>query len=414
MFTVEELIGDLLLRHNCVVVPSFGGFVAKKMSATIDYKNGVMYPPKKSVMFNRQLVNNDGLLITEFALLNKVDYAAAQEVVLAKVQEWNEQLNNGVRITLDKVGYIFFDQEKNLCFEQDRFFNLLMESYGLGKVHFLSEEDIELSNSIKAKKEFEEIQKAKEEPVKEESFKLVALPTEVETEKSNEPIEIALPKKNSRSKLWRYAAAVILAPIAFYSFWIPMNSNVLESGIISFKDFNLSYKSTDGIYIPSEENIQPLTFKSDVTLEESVASLPNDVYVYAYPFDDETYIAVKLKDGQPVNDIEIVPELLISENEEMVELPVDKPVHVEAPKPEIKKEQKQESAAKFNFVVGSFSTRENAQLLVDEINAKGFKALVLPNGKSYRVSAGKTNSESEIKSIANKAKANGYNGWVLR
>ena len=414
MFTVEELIGDLLLRHNCVVVPSFGGFVAKKMSATIDYKNGVMYPPKKSVMFNRQLVNNDGLLITEFALLNKVDYAAAQEVVLAKVQEWNEQLNNGVRITLDKVGYIFFDQEKNLCFEQDRFFNLLMESYGLGKVHFLSEEDIELSNSIKAKKEFEEIQKAQEEPVIEDSFKLVALPTEVETEKSNEPVEIALPKKNSISKLWRYAAAVILAPIAFYSFWIPMNSNVLESGIISFKDFNLSYKSTDGIYIPSEENIQPLTFKSDVTLESSVASLPNDVYVYAYPFDDETYIAVKLKDGQPVNDVEIVPELLISEKEEMVELPVDKPVHVEASKPVIKKEQKQESAAKFNFIVGSFSTRENAQLLVDEMNAKGFEALVLPNGKSYRASAGKTNSESEIKLIANKSKANGYNGWVLR
>ena len=53
MFTVEELIGDLLLRHNCVIVPSFGGFVAKQSSATIDYKNGVMLPPGKSVMFNR-------------------------------------------------------------------------------------------------------------------------------------------------------------------------------------------------------------------------------------------------------------------------------------------------------------------------------------------------------------------------
>lgn len=121
MFTVEELIGDLLLRHNCVVVPAFGGFVAKKVSATIDYKNGVMYPPKKSVMFNRQLVNNDGLLIAEYALLNKVDYAQAQEVVLGKVTEWNEQLNNGIRITLDKVGYLFFDQEKNLCFETRSF-----------------------------------------------------------------------------------------------------------------------------------------------------------------------------------------------------------------------------------------------------------------------------------------------------
>mgnify|MGYP003565138742 CR=1 FL=1 len=37
---IEQLIGDLLLRHNCVVVPAFGGFVAKQMSAVIDYKTG--------------------------------------------------------------------------------------------------------------------------------------------------------------------------------------------------------------------------------------------------------------------------------------------------------------------------------------------------------------------------------------
>ena len=59
---IEKLIGDLLLRHNCVVVPSFGGFVAKQVSAVIDYKTGVMHPPKKSLLFNKQLINNDGLL----------------------------------------------------------------------------------------------------------------------------------------------------------------------------------------------------------------------------------------------------------------------------------------------------------------------------------------------------------------
>ncbi|MEY2652630.1 MAG: CCDC81-like prokaryotic domain 1, partial [Bacteroidota bacterium] len=28
----EEILIELLLRHNCVVVPGFGGFVAKQIS----------------------------------------------------------------------------------------------------------------------------------------------------------------------------------------------------------------------------------------------------------------------------------------------------------------------------------------------------------------------------------------------
>ena len=67
MVVIEHIIGELLLRHNCVIVPSFGGFVAKRASATIDYTTGVMQPPKKSILFNRQLINNDGLLIAECA-----------------------------------------------------------------------------------------------------------------------------------------------------------------------------------------------------------------------------------------------------------------------------------------------------------------------------------------------------------
>jgi len=374
------------------------------------------------------LVNNDGLLIAEYALLNKVDYAKAQEVVLEKITEWNEQLNNGIRITLDKVGYLFFDQEKNLCFEQDRFFNLLMESYGLGKVHFISEEDIAVANTIKAVKEQKELEEvAAAKPANEEPFKLVALPTEVQEERSNEPIIIELPK-TKRTKLWRYAAAVILAPIAFYSFWIPMNSNVLESGIISFRDFNLKYKSTDGLYIPSEQKVEPLKFKKRASIESSIKNLPNDVYVYAYPFDEETYIAVKLKDGKS-EEVSVQPEVTVSKTEEVVVkeevkvLPKVEPAKpkVEAPKPKVV-EAKQPakvvaqpaSVARFQFVVGSFSTKENAQVLVDEMNAKGFKALVLPNGNSFRVSAGKASSETEIRNIATKAKENGYNGWILR
>ena len=144
MISVEQLISDLLLRHNCVIIPSFGGFVAKQTAAKIDYTNGIMSPPRKSLLFNRQLINNDGLLIAELAVSNKIDYSAASEQINAITSVWQTQLKNGERVTIDKVGFLYFDQEKNICFEQDRFFNLLLSSYGLGKVHFLSEEDVDV------------------------------------------------------------------------------------------------------------------------------------------------------------------------------------------------------------------------------------------------------------------------------
>jgi hypothetical protein len=51
MTSVEQLIGDLLLRHNCVIIPSFGGFVAKPVAAQIDYTKGDNGAPKKVVAF---------------------------------------------------------------------------------------------------------------------------------------------------------------------------------------------------------------------------------------------------------------------------------------------------------------------------------------------------------------------------
>ena len=144
MVTVEQLIGNLLLRHNCVIIPSFGGFVAKPISARIDYEKGTMLPPGKSLLFNRQLINNDGLLVSEYAHSNHVSFDEAQLEVTSLVKSWGMTLQSGGRIEIDNVGNLFFDEERNICFEQDRFCNLLLESFGLGTVHFLSEEDVQI------------------------------------------------------------------------------------------------------------------------------------------------------------------------------------------------------------------------------------------------------------------------------
>lgn len=377
MISVEQLIGDLLLRHNCVIVPAFGGFVANQTSAIIDYTNGVMTPPKKSLLFNRQLVNNDGLLLSEFSAYNNVAYDVSKSTIDASVNSWNERLKKGERVTLDRIGHLYFDQERNICFEQDRFFNLLLESYGLGKVHFITEEDVR----IVAHQSSEKIQV--EEPlIKEIHFDHV----ERQPALDGETKIIEHPVLKERTKVWRYIAAACLLPIAFYSFWIPVRTDVLESGMLSIKDFNPFYNSAEGTYSKFILEVDKKEAPEE-TLEEMVSKLPADVEVFSYPFDGDIYIPIKIHEDSPIvsNEPEIVTEV------------------VEAtPK------------GNYNIIVGCFGDTNNAKNLVEKLKSEGFNAFIVDevNGLS-RVSIGNVNSNNAAIELSSKAKSLGYSGWIL-
>ena len=120
MLTVEQIIGDLLMQHNCVVVPNFGGFVAKRVPAQVDTTKGVVIPPRKSVLFNRSLTTNDGLLIQTVSLNHQIQFDAAEITVQEHVNGWNSALKSGDRVSIDRVGILYMDAENNINFEQDR------------------------------------------------------------------------------------------------------------------------------------------------------------------------------------------------------------------------------------------------------------------------------------------------------
>ena len=140
---LESLISELLLRHNCVIIPSFGGFVAGQVPAHFDTDKGVILPPRKSLLFNKQLISNDGLLIATYAKHNHLNYDVAEFFIRDTVKKWHDKLAKGERVSIENVGFLYLDAEKNIGFEQDRYSNLLLASYGLGNVHFIPETDIQ-------------------------------------------------------------------------------------------------------------------------------------------------------------------------------------------------------------------------------------------------------------------------------
>lgn len=384
----ESIIGELLLRHNCVIIPSFGGFVAKQVSAQIDYAKGIMLPPKKSLLFNRQLINNDGLLISEYASQNQVDYSSAEAVVKDKVSQWNNALRNGERVAIDKVGFLFHDQEKNICFEQDRFFNLLLSSYGLGKVHFVGETEVAMVQS-----------KAVEQPIKTSEVEHIApvieLNAKAEELEEKQPIIVPIERAEAKRKssVWKYVAAACFIPIAFYTIWIPMRTDVLESGMISFHDFNPFYKSVESTYKPIEQDLTTEKEEPVKSLDEQIEALANPGETYQYNFSDDIFITVRL-DNEASTETETVEEVAVP-NETPVIATVEK--------------------GAYDFIVGCFGDESNATGLVDKMKSEGFNAYIVDvKGGLHRVSAGNAANRDALATIMSAVQGAGYEGWILK
>jgi hypothetical protein len=225
MKCIAEILPDLLQSNECVVIPSFGGFIIKQKSARIDFELGLALPPFKEIAFNIQLKDNDGLLANRFSLVNNVRYSESIRAIEQEVNEWNKTITVGKTLKISKIGQFWKDAEGNIQFEQDRSFNLLLSAYGLEVIHFVP----------------------------------------ASTEKViTTPLEIQRPHK---SAVWKYAAAAAIAlPIAFYSIWIPVKTPAIQSGMFSYQDFNPFKTQGASSYVEATVNLSHI---EDVSIEST-------------------------------------------------------------------------------------------------------------------------------------------------
>ena len=124
-------IHELLYRHDCVVVPGFGGFLTHYRPARVDEARGLVLPPAKDISFNKDLVRNDGLLADRVARRANTDFDGANALIEADVVSWRRTLAERGRMELPQVGVLFRDGAGNLRFEPDPHANHLRDAFGL-------------------------------------------------------------------------------------------------------------------------------------------------------------------------------------------------------------------------------------------------------------------------------------------
>lgn len=127
----DSYISDLLYRYECVIIPDFGAFLTRQVSAEIDENTNSFYPPRKIVSFNEQLKDNDGLLAHYIAGVKQIPYELALQKVIKKTKSLKSYLAQGETLTFKGIGEISLTQEGRIAFQPISGPNYLTHSFGL-------------------------------------------------------------------------------------------------------------------------------------------------------------------------------------------------------------------------------------------------------------------------------------------
>ena len=131
---IETYISELLYRHECVIVPSLGGFITNYRSAQIHPVSHTFLPPSKTIRFNVKLQKSDGLLCNYIADCEGISFEDAQK----KVAHFSNQIQNNLthkkEAQINGVGLLTKESNGLISFEPDQSVNYLLDAFGLQEI----------------------------------------------------------------------------------------------------------------------------------------------------------------------------------------------------------------------------------------------------------------------------------------
>jgi len=354
---INDQISELLFHYDCVIIPEFGGFVTNYKPASLDERLHLFSPPSKEISFNKNLVRNDGLLANFLADSGKITFEEANGIIRKTVEDYFAKLNNGQRITFNKVGIIYRDNAKNLQFEPLAEVNFLKDSFGLEQLFAM--------------------------PLASPQPKLIPQhePVIIHLEPETQQEQNVVAAESNRGK-WAWAA-VIMLPVLAYSGWLLTHADLSRPANLTIADFNPFGKTPAAIY---EARKAAYTFEAE---SEESNLLPDsaETAVVRVSFTDESEgVWVRMREDVVIpaalTTYVVTPELL---------------------------------ALRFHIVGGCFAELANAHKLVDELRAKGYPAYILDERKGlHRVTYGNFEKKSDALEALNKIKQNEIAGaWLL-
>jgi nucleoid DNA-binding protein len=136
--TIEHYISQLLYTNDCVILIGFGGFVCSNTTSKLNRQTGLLSPPNRSILFNNQLIDNDGLLINQIAKTEEISQEKAKDLVLKFVEKNTTNLKKYRSLRFKKIGLFTLKNDNTIAFTQDLATNYNLDSFGMQSAVFTS------------------------------------------------------------------------------------------------------------------------------------------------------------------------------------------------------------------------------------------------------------------------------------
>ena len=145
MKNLAQYIEELIIRHECVIVPNLGGFITYCDKAIV--RNNMFYAPTERIRFNSLLTYHDGLLAEAYMRDRNSGYSEALSAIATEVEQIKKSLNSGNTVLFGRIGALSLSAENNITLLNSNP-KFLPENIGLPVVHLKRLASAEPTNTI--------------------------------------------------------------------------------------------------------------------------------------------------------------------------------------------------------------------------------------------------------------------------
>ena len=366
---LEFYITDLLFRHDCVIVPELGAFVAQSYPAELEPSTRMFRPGRKQLAFNSGMRRSDGLLIDYVSRTNAWSYERATQELKKAVRQWRNELAQGKKIRLEYIGQLY-TEDGNIQFLPSLESNYQLDSYGMGMFYVHPINALKSAPRSKAKK----------------------------TQKKE---EISFPDaaKASSWRQWRWAAVFIPVLAAGSFVWTQKQEmrqllNASDAWVASIVEreepMEDSLRYFEGVQGFPRKSVIPFNDRSSTASFVPVRSEQNE----------ETQLPPEVEKPEPVKEAAV---------EAVKTASAENPLEVMRTVQEVKKPNV------YFIIVGSYKEEANKDKRILELQALGYEAEVAPGRGIHRVSAARFATRAEAQKALGGIKRSLHKGaWIYR
>ncbi len=241
----------LLTRHDCVIVPGIGAFIATETEAFIDLERGVIRPRRREISFNSSVVTDDGLLAHSIARHEGMAYEEARRIMCNLIERMTADLNSEGEVSLGMTGRLLKDAEGLISFQP---------RYSSASADLLQEIKLAERISEPLQPSTVEINQDAEEETQEENIRTIHVPADRYV--------------FTISKRAVHAAAMLITILTIgLSLMIPINhDNEQKASVISIEGF-FHHKVNSDVLKQQEAAKLNLVEKDSVSITEPATAL---------------------------------------------------------------------------------------------------------------------------------------------